>query len=71
MKRVNRAVCGTVAVLGVFVVVAGLVLCMCEAANFTDQLRNMFIGLALNAGGSAMAYIGGAARWTEGPYAGL
>ena len=71
MKKINRAVCGTVAVLGVFVALAGLVLCMCEAVEFTDQLRNMLVGLALIAGGSAMAYIGGAARWTEGPYAGL
>lgn len=71
MKKINRAVCGTVAVLGVFVALAGLVLCMCEAVEFTDQLRNMLVGLALIAGGSLMAYAGGAGRWQEGPYAGL
>lgn len=71
MKKINRAVCGTVAVLGVIIALAGLVLCMCETPEFTDQLRNMLVGLALIAGGSLMAYIGGAGRWTEGPYAGL
>lgn len=71
MKKINRAVCGTVAVLGVFVVFAGLVLCMCETPEFADQLRNMLVGLALIAGGSLMAYIGGAGRWMEGPYAEL
>lgn len=71
MKKINRAVCGTVAVIGVVVAIAGLVFCMCEAPEITDQLRNMFIGLALIAGGSLMAYIGSAGRWTEGPYAGL
>ena len=71
MKKINRAVCGTVAVLGVFVALAGLVLCMCEAVEFTDQLRNMLVGLALIAGGSLLAYVGGAGHWQEGPYAGL
>ena len=71
MKKINRAVCGTVAVLGVFVAIAGLVLCMCETPDFLDQLRNMLTGFALIAGGSAMAYIGSSARWREGPYARL
>lgn len=71
MKKINRAVCGTVAVLGVFVALAGLVLCMCEAVEFTDQLRNMLVGLALIAGGSLMAYVGSVGHWQEGPYAGL
>lgn len=71
MKKINRAVCGTVAVLGVCVTLAGLVLCMCEAPDFTDQLRNIFTGLALIASGSLIAYMGAAGRWTEGPYAGL
>lgn len=71
MKKINRAVCGTVAVLGVFIAFAGLVLCMVETPDIAGQFRNMFVGLVLIAGGSAMAYIGGAARWTEGPYAGL
>lgn len=62
MKKVNRAVCGTVSVIGVFVAIAGLVLCMCETPDFTDQLRNMFTGLALIAGGSLMAYMGAAGR---------
>lgn len=71
MKKINRAVCGTVAVLGVFAAMAGLVLCMCETPEFADQLRNMLVGLALIAGGSLMAYVGGAGRWMEGPYAEL
>ncbi len=71
MKKINRAVCGTVAVLGVFIAIAGLVFCMCETPDTAGQFRNMLVGLALIAGGSAMAYIGGAARWMEGPYAGL
>lgn len=71
MKKINRAVCGTVAVLGVLIAVAGLILCMCETPEFADQLRNMLLGLALIAGGSLMAYAGGAGRWQEGPYAGL
>lgn len=71
MKKINRAVCGTVAVLGVFVALAGLVLCMCETPEFADQTRNMFVGLALIAGGSLMAYVGSAGHWQEGPYAGL
>ena len=71
MKKINRAVCGTVAVLGVFVALAGLVLCMCEAEEFTDQLHNMLVGLALIACGSLMAYVGGAGHWQEGPYAEL
>lgn len=71
MKKINRAVCGTVAVLGVFVALAGLVLCMCETPEFADQLRNMFVGLVLIAGGSLMAYAGGTGRWQEGPYAEL
>ena len=68
MKKINRAVCGTVAALGVFVALAGLVLCMCEAVEFTDQLRNMLVGLALIAGGSLMAYVGSAGHWQEGTY---
>lgn len=71
MKKINRAVCGTVAVLGVLIAVAGLILCMCETPEFADQLRNMLLGLALIAGGSLMAYAGGAGRWQEGPYAEL
>ena len=71
MKKINRAICGTVAVLGVCIALAGLVLCMCEASDFADQLRNMLLGLALIAGGSLMAYAGGAGRWQEGPYAEL
>ncbi|MBQ7863826.1 MAG: hypothetical protein IJ420_00535 [Lachnospiraceae bacterium] len=71
MKKINRAVCGTVAVLGVLIAVAGLILCMCETPDFADQLRNMLVGLALIAGGSLMAYVGGAGRWQEGPYAEL
>ena len=68
MKIINRAVCGTVAVLGVIIALAGLVLCMCETPDFADQLRNMLVGLALIAGGSLMAYVGGAGHWQEGPY---
>lgn len=71
MKKINRAVCGTVAVLGLFVAIAGLVLGMCETPELTDQLRNMIAGLALIAIGSVMAYMGGAGRWLEGPYAEL
>ena len=71
MRKINRAVCGTVAVLGVFIAIAGLLLCMCETPDFADQFRNMFIGLALIAGGSLMTYMGSAGRWTEGPYAKL
>ena len=71
MKKINRAVCGTVAVLGVFVAFMGLVLSMCDTPDLRDQLQCMLLGTALIAGGSAMAYIGGSARWTEGPYAGL
>ena len=71
MKKISRAVCGTVAVLGVFVAFAGLVLCMCETPDFADQLRNMAAGLALILLGSGAAYLGAAGRWTEGPYAGL
>jgi uncharacterized membrane protein len=68
VKIINRAVCGTVAVLGVIIALAGLVLCMCETPEFADQLRNMLVGLALMALGSLMAYMGSAGRWTEGPY---
>ena len=68
MKKINRAVCGTVAVLGVFIALAGLVLCMCETAEFANQLRNMLTGIALIAGGSLMAYAGGAGHWQEGQY---
>ena len=71
MKRINRVVCGAVAVIGVFVAFAGLVLCMCETPDFMDQLRNMLVGIAVMAVGAAMAYIGGSVRWREGPYAGL
>jgi len=71
MKKINRAVCGTVAVLGVIVALAGLVLCMCETPEFANQLRNMLLGLVLIAGGSLMAYAGGAGHWQEGPYAEL
>ena len=69
--KIIRAVCGTVAVLGVFVAFAGLVLCMCETPEFANQLRNMLTGLALIAGGSLLAYAGGAGHWQEGPYAEL
>lgn len=68
MKKNNRAVCGTIAVIGVFVAFAGLVLCMCETPEVADQFRNMFTGMILIAGGSVMAYKGGAARWTEETY---
>ena len=71
MKKINRAVCGTVAVLGMFATIAGLVMCMCETPELSDQLRNMLTGLALIAGGSLIAYMGAAGRWTEGPYAEL
>lgn len=71
MKKINRAVCGTVAVLGVLAAMAGLVLCMCETPDAADQTRNMLTGLALMAGGSLIAYVGGAGRWQEGPYAEL
>lgn len=71
MKKINRAVCGTVAVLGMIAAMAGLVLCMCETPDFADQLRNMLAGLAIMAIGSVMAYIGGSGRWMEGPYAEL
>lgn len=71
MKKINRAVCGTIAVLGMFVATAGLVICMCEAPELADQIRNMITGGGLILFGSAMAYIGGAGRWTGGPYAGL
>ena len=50
---------------------AGLILCMCETPEFANQLRNMLLGLVLIAGGSLMAYIGGAGHWQEGPYAEL
>lgn len=65
MKIINRAVCGTVAVLGVIAAMAGVVICMCETPEFSDQLRNMLVGLGLIAIGSLMAYMGGAGRWTE------
>lgn len=71
MKKINRVVCGIVAVLGVFAAIAGLVICMCETPDLGDQLRNMLLGVGLIACGSLMAYVGGAGRWTEGPYAGL
>lgn len=71
MKKINRAVCGTVAVLGVFVAITGLIFCMSETPDFADQLRNMLVGLALIAGGSLMAYVGSVGHWQEGPYAGL
>ena len=71
MKKIKRAICGTVAVLGIFTAMAGFVFCMCETPELADQFRNMFIGLALMFLGSAMAYIGGSARWMEGPYVGL
>ena len=71
MKRINRAVCGAVAMLGVFVAFAGLVLCMCETPDFMNQLRNMLTGFALIACGSAIAYIAGSVHWREEPYAGL
>ena len=71
MKKIKRAICGTVAVLGIFAAMAGLILCMCETLEFADQLRNMLIGLALMFLGSAMAYIGGSGRWMEGPYVSL
>lgn len=68
MKKINRAVCGTVSVLGVIVALAGFIFCMCETPEFADQLRNMLVGLALILFGSGMAYVGAAGRWTEGPY---
>jgi len=71
VKKINRAVCGTVAILGVCIALAGLILCMCEAPELEDQIRNMATGSVIMLFGSAMAYIGGAGRWTEGPYAGL
>ena len=71
MKKIKRAVCGTVAVIGIFATMAGFVLCMCETPDIADQLRNMLVGLALMFLGSALAYIGGSRRWMEGPYVSL
>lgn len=71
MRIINRAVCGTVAVIGVIAIMAGVVICMCETPEFADQLRNMLVGLGLIAIGALIAYIGGAGRWLEGPYAEL
>lgn len=71
MKKINRAVCGAVAVLGVIIAIAGLIFCMSETPELEDQLRNMLVGLPLMALGSLMAYAGGAGRWQEGPYAEL
>lgn len=68
MKKISRAVCGTVAVLGVIIALTGLIFCMSETPEFADQLRNMLTGIVLIAGGSLMAYVGSAGRWTEGPY---
>lgn len=70
-KRIVRAVCGTVAVLGVSVAFAGLVLCMCETQEVADQIRNMAAGLALITCGSALTYMSGSAHWRKEPYAGL
>jgi hypothetical protein len=54
----RKAISGIAMLVGVLFVVIGLVVCMCETADFSKQVLNMVYGMATMAVGAILCYLG-------------
>ena len=54
----RKVISGIAMLAGMLLVVIGLVLCMCETADFSKQLFNLVYGMATMAVGAIICYLG-------------
>lgn len=54
----RKLIGGIAELAGVLLVVLGLVVCMCETADFSKQLFNLVYGIATMAVGAVICYLG-------------